>query len=363
MYLKDRLKQFLLLLFVLIGFYGFSQKKEKPKNAVDVAATPIISYNKSFRTQIGLMANAYYNVNRKDTISPVSMVGIMGSYFMNGTYFGGVFAKNYFKEDKWRTYALFFTGNVEFQTYINYPDIPFFDFEEDGTFVDYNTKFNYVELAGKRQIIKDLYLGAKMSYSYIVTTFASDFIPVETDKLMGLGFVSEFDNRDYIMNPKKGLNSKIETFSYLEAMGSSSQYHRIEMQFNKYFSLSDRALIMTRFFGVLSVGDVPFSGLNIVGRDDLRGYSNGKYRGNQVYNIQSEYRWNFYKRWGMVAFGGLAIATNDFKGDNYSGLLPAIGTGIRFNAIRSRNINVGMDVAVGKEDWGLYFRIGEAFTR
>ena len=120
---------------------------------------------------------------------------------------------------------------------------------------------------------------------------------------------------------------------------------------------------MFRIYSVVSVGDVPFSGQNIVGRDDLRGYSNGKYRADQVYNIQTEYRWNFYKKWGLVAFGGLAVATDNFNGDNYSGILPAIGTGFRFMAIPSRGINIGMDVAVGKEDWGLYFRIGETFTR
>ena len=108
---------------------------------------------------------------------------------------------------------------------------------------------------------------------------------------------------------------------------------------------------------------IPFNGQNTVGRDDLRGYSNGKYRANQVYNIQSEYRWNFYKKWGMVTFGGLAIATDNFKGYNYSGLLPSLGAGLRFLAIPKRKINVGIDLAVGKGDWGVYFRIGEAFLR
>ncbi len=31
--------------------------------------------------------------------------------------------------------------------------------------------------------------------------------------------------------------------------------------------------------------------------------------------------------------------------------------------IPSSTSSIGMDVAVGKDDWGLYFRIGEAFTR
>jgi hypothetical protein len=59
----------------------------------------------------------------------------------------------------------------------------------------------------------------------------------------------------------------------------------------------------------------------------------------------------------------VALATDNFKGDNYSGLLPSAGAGIRFKAIPSRNINIGIDAAIGKEDWGIYFRIGEAFTR
>lgn len=36
---------------------------------------------------------------------------------------------------------------------------------------------------------------------------------------------------------------------------------------------------------------------------------------------------------------------------------------LRLLAIPSANSSVVMDVAVGKDDWGLYFRIGEAFTR
>ncbi len=39
------------------------------------------------------------------------------------------------------------------------------------------------------------------------------------------------------------------------------------------------------------------------------------------------------------------------------------GAGLRFKRIPSRNINIGIDGALGKNDWGIYFRIGEAFTK
>ena len=42
-------------------------------------------------------------------------------------------------------------------------------------------------------------------------------------------------------------------------------------------------------------------------------------------------------------------------------ILPGIGIGIRFTAFTDNHMNVGLDAAVGKNDWGIYFRIGEAF--
>jgi len=359
------MKQKILIILILTSLFSFSQEKKKEDKNVNFAFIPIISYNNSFGMQVGLMSNMYYNLSKKDTISPVSVVGLMGTYFMNGTYFTGLFVKNYFNEDKWRTNIMLFNGNIEFQTFINYPEsiLPYLD--EDGLFLDYNTKLYFILLEGQRKIFNNFYLGLRLSYSHVTTEFETGNIPVpeQIDDLMGVGGIVNYDTRDNVMNPKKGMNAKIKTFSFLESLGSSSQYHKIETEFNKYFPLTKKSIIMLRYYGAFSIGDVTFSGKNVVGRDDLRGYSNGKYRANQVYNLQTEYRWNFYKKWGLVAFGGVAVASDNLKGDNFSGVLPAIGTGFRFMAIPSRRINVGMDIAVGKEDWGLYFRIGEVFTR
>ena len=52
----------------------------------------------------------------------------------------------------------------------------------------------------------------------------------------------------------------------------------------------------------------------------------------------------------MFTILGVATAFKD--------LLPAIGVGIRFMAIPSEKINIGIDVAKGIDDWGIYFRIG-----
>lgn len=38
-----------------------------------------------------------------------------------------------------------------------------------------------------------------------------------------------------------------------------------------------------------------------------------------------------------------------------------MGASVGYMAIPSEQINIGIDVAFGKDDWGVYFRIGEVF--
>ena len=65
----------------------------------------------------------------------------------------------------------------------------------------------------------------------------------------------------------------------------------------------------------------------------------------------------------MVGFFGVASAVNKFNEIVKTQLLPAGGVGFRFMMIEKERINVGFDFAKGKDDWGLYFRIGESFGR
>ena len=353
------------LLFMLpVAAQETAVKKDKKK--ANIAAMPIIMYNRSFGAQFGAMANAYFDLNRKDSISPASSVSVMGNYFTNKTFFTGMFGRFYMKEDRWRLRMGAGYGDIKFQTYYEIPpDIPVAKSkEDDGDFIDYNTRTFFTFADVDRKVLPDFYLGLRSVYSKRNTRFDTDAIPDEDLSLFGFGLGVEFDNRNNVFNPSAGMNTRLRTMSFLEALGSTTTYHRINVDFNRYFKLSDKSVILARFYSIISVGDtVPFSGKNVVGRDDLRGYTNGKYRANQVYDIQTEYRWNFYKKWGMVAFAGVAVATDNWKGDNYSGLLPSIGSGLRFKAIPSRNINIGIDAALGKDDWGVYFRIGETFTK
>ena len=365
------MKYFSFLLLFIISLSVTGQKKPAEEKygkdkKVNYAFMPVIMYNRSFGGQFGAMANAYFDMGSKDTISPASSVAFIGNIFTNKTFFTGLFSRFYFKEDTWRMKAGTGYGDIRFQTFYELPpDIPaIWTEDENGEFIDYKTRMFFLFAEGTRKVVNNFYLGLRSVYSKTHTEFEAGFVPDEKLSLFGFGVAGEFDSRDDVFYPHHGINGRIRTMSFIEALGSTTTYSRINIDCNKYFSLGENAVILGRIYGMVSVGDsVPFSGKNVVGRDDLRGYTNGKHRANQVYNMQTEYRWSFYKRWGMVAFAGIAVATDDLKGTTYSGILPMAGAGLRFMAIPKRKINIGVDVAIGKDDWGIYFRIGESFTK
>jgi hemolysin activation/secretion protein len=120
-------------------------------------------------------------------------------------------------------------------------------------------------------------------------------------------------------------------------------------------------VVAARFHAGLGLGDLGFAQQFIVSGKDIRGYTQGAYRGNNILTLQGEYRWNFHHRWGAVGFAGVATVLEAINESDNGKLLPAGGTGIRFRAFPETNFSVGIDVAVGIEDWGIYFQIGEVF--
>jgi outer membrane protein assembly factor BamA len=317
---------------------------------------PMINYDPAFGWNFAAMGMLFFPISQKDTISPLSTAGGVIGYTSNKSRYAVLFSKLYLAEDKWRATLAYGRASVNFQFFMDVPG--------GGTFIDFNTlyDFGYVEL--QRRIIPTWYLGGR--FLLMRTNTAIDIPENETEDLTNMnniGFVLVKDSRDNIYNPSTGTNMNLKTGHYRSFLGSDYKFDNYEFDYNKFFKIDDQRVLVARLAMNIATGDVPFEGQNIVGQDDIRGYTDGKHRADQVYALQSEYRWNIYKKWGMVAFAGVAAAVDSPSELSFSGLLPGAGVGIRYMAVPSEKINVGIDVAIGKEDWGIYFRIGEAFGK
>lgn len=108
--------------------------------------------------------------------------------------------------------------------------------------------------------------------------------------------------------------------------------------------------------------DLPFNYQFIVGKGkDLRGYTQGEYRGNAMMAAQAEYRLNISGPLGATVFGGVATVYGSNTPEQDGVVLPSVGLGVRYQVFESNKMNIGLDGAIGRNDWGVYFRIGEAF--
>jgi len=354
-------KGWIIFLFSIVSFSAFSQgmpsgsgggeKIEDEKN-FQFMPIPYINYDRSLEFQFGALPMAMYKVNKKDTISPASISGIFGMYTTNKSWFALGFQQLYLNEDRWRITLAAGGGSINFQTYAGAP------FNQ---FVKYNTGVNFFYIEAQRKVFKDFYLGLAYIYSEFGTAFTEE-LKTPTKYMNGIGPVVSYDKRDDVYYPHHGSYSNGNWNSYPTFLGNDSVSNRIEIDHTNYFSSrQEKDVIAARFYGGFGIGSVPFEQQFVVGQEDIRGYSQGKYRGEQMVAIQGEYRWNFLERWSAVGFVGVATVFNTLGGENDGSFLPGIGTGFRYNVLEKYHMNVGLDFAVGKDDWGLYFRIGEAF--
>ena len=323
----------ILLLLLLSVNLSYAQEKEKEKEeqkkkSKNIKVVPYISYNRTYEFMFGAVPMLMYKVNKKDTISPESISGLMGIYTTNKTWFAIAFSKLYLMEDHWRITIGAGLGNA-------------------------NSQF----LSGE-----DLYFGA----NYMYTKFNNEFdfeTPVNEEvTLNGLGLVFLRDKRDNVYYPTKGSELNLDYTGYLSFMGNDDESSKIELQYNHFFKAKrGKDVIAVRGYGGFGLGNVPFNNLLVVEGTDLRGYSMGEYRGKQLVALQGEYRYNFKGNMGLVGFAGLGSVYGSEVEANNGKILPSIGMGYRYTVFPKNKMNIGIDVAAGRDDWGVYFRIGEAF--
>ena len=361
-------RKFTLLCFLFAFAFAFVHGQKgsaiKKRQKTGIAAIPMINYNRTQGIVAGALVTGFYKINKKDTISPSSSTGFIGIYTEQKSYAFMTYSQLFFAEDKWRILAAAGTVDINFQFYVDNPT------SSTGNFYDYSTKANLVMLQAQRNAFRRIYFGPIASLIKSTTKFgfpgASGEDSVHNANLNYVGYIISNDTRDHVQYPTRGMFLNFKNQFYRSWVGSGYNFERYLVTYNQFFRLTnetEKKILAVRASFNIASGNVPFEGQTVVGGDDIRGYSQGKYRNNQVYTLQAEYRWNFYKRWGMVAFAGVASAVAKLSDMPKNDLLPGAGAGVRFRMLPSEKINIGVDYGVGKDDYSITFRIGEAFGR
>jgi len=342
------------------------------KSSKTLVAMPLINNNPTMKTGFGGIGMYLFPMSRSDTISPPSTLMLVGLYSTNKSYVFGLPAALFFAEDKYRITAAVFATRMNLD----------FTYDLEGN----DIKLVYSELRAvyaaefSRAIAQNLFLG--LMYSGIQTRYKFDqgsdaendfsrelfeLLEIQDNFVSSIGLKASFDSRDYIYYPQKGVYAVLRSMVFAKWLGSSNDYTNFIYTLRYYHLLKQKHVLATQLSGGHSLGDVPFAGYQTYGmRNTLRGYPAGKYRGKHMIGIQAEYRWNFYKRWGAVAFGGVGSVWgggNREEEEIYEKeFLPSVGAGLRFMLSSEKKINMRLDYAWGVSgNEGVYLGIMEAF--
>ena len=331
---------------------------EEGERNLKFAGVPIPGYSEVLGQPQGVVAMAYYKMDRYDDELPPSSTGVFGFYSANNSWVGGAFQKLHLDQDNWRITAAFGTGSVKYQFNPAAIDPGFPDI-----FLDYTTATGFGFAQGSRRAYRKLYLGlAAITWSAQVTV-EPNIGETENERYTGPGIVAEWDRRDHIMYPTGGWVAEARYLIYNDAFGSDRDFQALKMVVSGYQSVADTTHVLAgRVLSETGHGDVPFSSQNILsGNQNLRGYSNGRHRADKLLVVEAEWRWNFWRRWGAVGFAGFGWVADEFSYMDLDDALPAAGVGLRFRLIEAYKINARVDYGWGKDDQALYISIGEAY--
>lgn len=324
-----------------------------------VAPIPIV--NPTFGNGLAAIGMYLYQI---DEGSQPSFTAAGAVYTDSKSRAFGIAQVAHFADDAWKIKAgaASFDFNLEFFGVGNI-------LADLGISVPYNQKGWAAGIRGLRRIKGNWYGGLQYWYmavdTSVETTSTKLDLPEEINidsKIAGLGVMVEYDSRDNRFNPHDGTLFNGTWSSSGETIGSDFAFSRTNVEYNLYHELKPTSVIAGRATLCMTPGDAPFYALCSFGRgNDLRGYVSGRYRDETMVTAQAEYRWNFYKKWGLVAFAGIGQVGEKLSDYNTGNILPSAGLGLRFKLSKTTGFNLSFDYARGEDSDAWYFYVGESF--
>ncbi|OXB05562.1 BamA/TamA family outer membrane protein [Flavobacterium pectinovorum] len=174
------------------------------------------------------------------------------------------------------------------------------------------------------------------------------------------GGAIQFDGRDNIFTPDKGIRIQSDFFWSDDVIGSDYDAWRVNLSAIGYYPVTKKLIGGLRIEGEQAFGKPPFyllPGIN------LRGIPAARYQGKTSIVTELELRWDVYRRWSLMGYGGLASAFDDWDQAFAKPVVYSYGTGFRYLLARKFKLRMGVDVAKGPEDWAYYIVFGSNWLR
>ena len=323
---------------------------------------PMIITEPAVENGVGL-AGAFFHKAKADQMQPgdsnmilpnISVVG--GAYTGNESWLvGGGHFRNWAK-DRFRYNIMGGYADVNLDWYGNGN----FPVPEDGLRFNVNGALlnqAFLVRAGESR----WYLGAELRVMSNSVSFDLG-LPIEIDPIenmiVGASAVARYEDLDFKISPRKGLQAQVKATVNNEAIGSDYDFEQVSWQLRQYFDFSDKYFLSWRFDGATTSGDVPFYMEPFV---ELKGIAAMRYQGPTAATAEVRGGVNVTPRWSVLAFAGAGRTADSISDLSSADSNSAVGAGFRYLIARRLGMRVGIDIAKGPEETYGYLIVGSAW--
>lgn len=316
--------------------------------------------------KFGVLADYFYNVRGTKENARLSSTWGQVLYSTRNQLTANLATNTYTKNES-------FYINVKLGYIVNYERFWGFTNDnvknEDYAEVTYNRNFATASIS--KNLGKKVFLGINANYSKyynisvdrvnIANEITTNNITSDSE-VYGGGVNLIIDKRDHQFTATKGFYFEVSNTVNFNASSRKFSYNHLIIDGRKYYQLNKKELAM-QLYTSLQSGTVPvFEQNRIGGPIQLRGIFNGRFRDNNIWYAQAEYRLPISPLFKLALFSSLGNTAKDFSNLFKEKVNIAGGSGIRFLLNKKKQIYLRADVAYANiNSFGYYIRMGDAF--
>jgi len=178
----------------------------------------------------------------------------------------------------------------------------------------------------------------------------------------GLGLLLNWDTRDNIFFPTGGSCHQFTTTFYGGGLAGDFAFNKYTVDLRHFHLFRARHVLAVQGYLNIITGDPPYNAMSLIGGENfMRGYYQGRYRDRHMMGLQVEYRSPQWKRTGVIFFAGLADVAERFTDFRFTEFKYSVGLGLRYMINPEEKVNLRLDFGFGRESFGVYMKILEAF--
>jgi outer membrane protein assembly factor BamA len=346
---------------------GVAEKETaKPKDAFKphLIAIPFINYTPETKLAFGGGGILNFRAGRDKERTRASTVWAFGTYTLAKQFQIVVRPEIYFEHNNF-----FLSGNIRYER----TPQKFFGIGDNMPTTEeesYTPRIMTFQVGVKKKFLGHLFAGIQYDFEQMTIE------KVEPGGLLSSGSITgsrgglcsgfsisvDWDTRDGVLYPRKGVFFLIAADTYGALSGSDFAFTSLKLDCRQYFLVAPDQVLALQVYIKSTAGEVPFHKLALLGGETLmRGYYKGRFRDKNILAVQAEYRVMVTQRIGVVGFAGLADVFPAFSDFTFKALKHSVGTGIRYMVNKREGTTLRMDMAWGKASFGLYFTAQEAF--